>query len=97
MPSGFSAWLMRPNCGSRSRIQLSVTVSAGRKNASQNRNSKSFAAGTSVRARSQATKIAIAPEKTWRAIVSVTVFQAAVRRLVSANTVCQPASPQRTG
>jgi hypothetical protein len=50
------SWLRMPYFGSSSRIQPSVTGSAGRKNDNQNMNSRPRFIGMSVRASSQARK-----------------------------------------
>jgi hypothetical protein len=92
-----SAVLISPYSGSSRRIQLSVTVSGGRKNAAQNANSSQRPPGRSVRASSQAMKIASGNDRSWRAKVTVSVLTSAARSPGSAKAARQPSSPYAAG
>ena len=85
--------LIRPYSGSSRRIQLSVTVSGGRKNAAQKANSIHRRPGRSVRASSHAMKTASGKERSWRTKVTVSVFQSELRSAGSASAARQPSRP----
>ncbi len=85
--------LTSPYSGSRSRIQLSVTVNGGRKKAAQNANSIQPRPGRSVRASSQAMSTASGSEMSCRAKVTVSVLTSAARRPGSPSAARQPSRP----
>ena len=79
------------------RIQLSVTVRLGRKNAAQNPISIQSRPGRFVRAISHAISTASGSEISCRTTVTLSVLSSAARSPGSAKAARQPSSPQRAG
>jgi hypothetical protein len=85
-----SALLSRPLCGSRSRIHPIVIGSSGRKNPSHNANSIMRFPGVSVRATTQAKKIASTVVMTMRTVARLKVLSRTVKSVRSLNAAIQP-------
>src|SRR6516162_550256 len=78
IPVRMSNWLPRPNFGSQTKIQPEVTAKVGIKKVTQNNSSAKRAPGMSVRAMTQAIKMAIGIEIAWTNAVTIKVLRKAL-------------------
>src|SRR5215510_16480958 len=91
IPVRISSWLPRPNFGSQTKIQPEVTAKVGIKKVTQNSSSARRAPGMSVRAITQAIKIAIGMEIPWTKAVTINVLRKALAMPGSLNAARQAA------
>ena len=82
--------LIRPYCGSKSRIQPIVTGNSGKKKPSHSASSMKPLNGVSVRVTTQAKKIASAVVTTTRSEASRKVLPSAIGNLASLKASIQP-------
>src|SRR5215510_3547122 len=78
IPVRMSSWWTKPNFGSQTKIQPEVTAKVGIKKVTQNSSSAKRAPGMSVRAITQAIKMAIGIEIPWTNAVTINVLTKAL-------------------
>src|SRR6185436_3687046 len=88
--SAMNSLLRTPFWGSSNTIQPKVTASDGRKNVTQNMNSKAARPGTSVRPSNQEMKMAVGSEIDCSPTRSLRLFHTEASIVGSSNAVRQP-------